>query len=55
MEFSNFILLFIAGYLVLRNPEKEPIAFRLIVVSVLLMIALFSLATHTALLPGVNY
>jgi hypothetical protein len=55
MELSNFLLIFVAGYLVLRKPEKERLAFRLLVVSVLLMIALFSIATHTALLPGVNY
>ena len=55
MEFLNFVLIFIAAYLLLRRPEKERFAFRLLVVSVLLMVALFSIATRTGLLPGINY
>ncbi|MGA2260292.1 MAG: hypothetical protein ABSH28_02520 [Acidobacteriota bacterium] len=55
MEFLNFVLLFVIAYLLLRKPEKERLAFRLLVVSVLLMFALFLIATRTAILPGVNY
>jgi hypothetical protein len=55
VEFLNFVLIFITAWLLLRKPEKERLAFRLLVVSVLLMVALFSLATRTGLLPGVNY
>ena len=55
MEFLNFVLMFIAAWLVLRRPQKERLAFGLLVVSVGLMIALFSIATRTSLLPGVNY
>ena len=55
MEFLNFVLLFIIAFLLLRKPEKERLAFRLLVVSVVLMIALFCIATRTGLLPGVNY
>lgn len=55
MEFLNFVLIFTAGYLVFRKPEKERLAFRLLVLSVLLMVGLFSMATRTGLLPGVNY
>lgn len=55
MEFLNLVLIFITGYLVFRRPEKERTAFRILVVSVLLMVFLFSMATRTALLPGVNY
>ncbi len=55
MEFLNFVLMFAAAFLLLRRPEKERLAFRLVVVSVLLMVALFTIATRTALLPGVNY
>ncbi len=55
MEFLNLVLIFITGCLVLRRPEKERVAFRILVISVLLMVFLFSLATRTALLPGVNY
>ncbi len=55
MEFLNLVIMFITAYLVLRKPQKERLAFRLLVVSVVLMVALFSFATRTALLPGVNY
>lgn len=55
MEFLNFVLMFVIAWLVFRKPEKERLAFRLLVVSVLLMVALFSIATRTSLLPGVNY
>ncbi len=55
MEFLNLVLIFVTAYLVFRKPEKERLAFRILVVSVLLMIFLFSMATRTALLPGVNY
>jgi hypothetical protein len=55
VEFLNFVLIFVAAYLLLRRPEKERLAFRLLVVSALLMVALFSIATRTGLLPGINY
>ena len=55
MEFLNFVLLFTAAYLLLRKPEKERLAFHLLVFSVSLMVALFLLATRTAILPGTNY
>jgi hypothetical protein len=55
VEFLNFVIIFVTAFLVFRRPAKERLAFRLLVVSVLLMMFLFSLATRTALLPGVNY
>ncbi len=55
MEFLNLVLIFITGYLVFRRPDRERLAFRILVLSVLLMVFLFSMATRTALLPGVNY
>ncbi len=55
MEFLNFVLLFVIAFLLLRKPEKERLAFRLLIVSVLLMTAMFLVATRTAILPGVNY
>jgi hypothetical protein len=55
LEFLNFCLIFIASFLLLRRPEKERLAFRLLMVSVFLMVALFIMATRTAILPGVNY
>jgi hypothetical protein len=55
VEFLNFVLIFVTAHLVFRKPEKERLAFRLLMLSVLLMIGLFSMATRTGLLPGVNY
>ena len=55
MEFLNFVLMFVIAWLVLRKPGRERLAFRLLIVSVALMVMIFSLATRTSLLPGVNY
>jgi hypothetical protein len=55
MEFLNLLVILLAGWLLLRHPEKERVASGLLVVSVALMVALFCLAAHTSLLPGVNY
>jgi len=55
MEFLNFTLIFCVAYLLLRKPEKERLAFRLLVISILIMITLFSVATRSSMLPGVNY
>jgi lipopolysaccharide export LptBFGC system permease protein LptF len=55
VEFLNFVLMFAAAWIVLRKPEKERLAFRLLMASVVIMVALFSLATRTTLLPSVNY
>jgi hypothetical protein len=55
VEFLKLVLIFITAFLVFRKPEKERLAFRFLIVSVLLMVFLFSMATRTALLPGLNY
>jgi len=55
VEFLNFVLMFVTAWLVFRRPDRERVAFRLLVASVLLMVVLFSIATRTSLLPGVNY
>jgi hypothetical protein len=55
MEFLNFVLLFATAGLLLRKPEKERLAFRLLIASIVLMVALFLIATRTGILPGVNY
>jgi hypothetical protein len=55
VEFLNFVLIFVIALILLRRPEKERLAFRLLVVSVLLMVSLFLVATRTGILPGVNY
>jgi hypothetical protein len=55
VEFLNFVLMFVAAWLIWRKPERERLAFRLLVIGVVFMMAVFSLATRTAFLPGVNY
>jgi hypothetical protein len=55
VEFLNFILIFAAGYLVVRRPERETLAFAIAVTSTLLMALLFLVGTRTSLLPGLNY
>jgi uncharacterized membrane protein YozB (DUF420 family) len=55
MEFLNLLLIVTAAVLVLRKPERERVAFRLLVASTLLMVFLFLMATRTGVLPGVNY
>lgn len=55
MEFLNFILIFTAGYLVLRRPERERLAFGILVTSCLVMAALFIIGARGSILPGLNY
>jgi heme A synthase len=55
MEFLNLCLIFITAWLMWRRPEKEHLARRLLIVSVVLMVLLFMLGTRTSLLPGLNY
>lgn len=55
MEFLNFALIFVTGWLVLRRPEKEGLAFRLLLTSVLLMVSLFFVGTRTSVLPPLNF
>jgi hypothetical protein len=55
MEFLNWIVIFIAAFLVFRRPERERLAFTLLIVSIVLMVYLFSVGTHTSLLPALNY
>lgn len=54
MEFLNFLIILTAGWLVWRRPEQERLAFALLVLSFLLMAAVFLIGTHTSLVPGVN-
>jgi heme A synthase len=54
MEFLNFLIILWAGWLIWRRPEKERLAFRLLLASCLLMALLFLIGTHTSLVPGVN-
>lgn len=54
MEFLNFLIILTAAWLVWRRPEKERLAFRLMVASCVLMALLFLIGTHGSLVPGVN-
>jgi hypothetical protein len=55
MEFLNLLLIFAAGYLVWRRPEREGLAFGLLVASVVLTAGLFLIGTRTSVLPPMNY
>jgi hypothetical protein len=55
MEFLNFVIVLVAGWLVLRRPEREGLAFGLLVTSAVLMAAVFFLGTRTSVLPPFNY
>ena len=54
MEFLNFVIILWIAWLVWRRPERERLAFRLLIVSCLLMALLFLIGTHTSFVPGVN-
>ena len=55
MEFLNFVLIVATGWLVLRRPERERLAFGLLVSSTLLMASLFLIGARGSILPGLNY
>jgi uncharacterized membrane protein len=54
MEFLTFVIILVAGWLVWRRPEREQLAFGLLVASCVLMVLLFLIGTHGSLVPGVN-
>jgi hypothetical protein len=54
MEFLNFLIILCAAWLVWRRPERERLAFRLLIASCVLTAVLFLIGTHTSLVPGVN-
>ncbi len=54
MEFLNFLIIVWAAWLIWRRPERERLAFGLLVTSFLLMALLFLIGTHTSVVPGVN-
>jgi heme A synthase len=54
MEFLNFLLILVAAWWVWRRPEREALAFRLVVASCVLTALLFLIGTHTSLIPGLN-
>jgi hypothetical protein len=54
MEFLNFVLIFTSGWLALKRPKQEKVAFGLLVACAILNAFLFFLGTRTSILPGVN-
>ncbi|MGD2071512.1 MAG: hypothetical protein PVI57_22790 [Gemmatimonadota bacterium] len=54
MEFLNFLIILWAAWLVWRRPERERLAFGLLLVSFVLMALLFLVGTHTSFVPRVN-
>lgn len=55
MEFLNFLVVLAAGWLIVRQPERERLAFGLLIGSAVLMAAVFFLGTRTSVLPPFNY
>jgi len=55
VELLVFVLMFASAWLVFRKPQRERLAFGLLVAGAVLMVVLFSVATRSGLLPGVNY
>ena len=55
VEFLNFLLIFAAGYLVFQKPDRERLAFTLLVVSMVIMAFVFFVGTRTSVLPPFNY
>ena len=54
MEFLNFLIILTVAALLWRRPEKERLAYGLLVASCLLMALLFLIGTHGSLVPGLN-
>jgi len=54
MEFLNFLLIVWAAWLVWRRPERERLAFRLLVIACVLMALCFFIGSHGSIVPGVN-
>ena len=55
MEFLNFVLIFTTGLLVLRRPDKEALAFRLLLFCAALTVFLFFVGSRGSVLPPFNY
>ena len=54
MEFLTFLIILFAAWLVWRRPEREKLAFRLLLVAWVIVATLFFIGTHTSVIPGVN-
>jgi hypothetical protein len=55
VEFLNFVLIFACGWLVLRRPARERLAFGLLVTCSLIMATLFLIGARGSILPGLNF
>ncbi len=54
MEFLNFVLILATVWLLWRRPERERLAFGLLVASCVLMALLFFVGARGSIMPGVN-
>ena len=54
MEFLNFLIILWAAWLLWRRPERERLAFLLLVIACLLVALGFFIGSHGSLVPGVN-
>lgn len=54
MEFLNYLLILGAAWLLWRRPERERLAFGVLVASAVLMAFLFLVGTRGSLVPGLN-
>jgi len=54
MEFLNFLLILWAAWLLWRRPQRERLAFGLLVTACVIMVVLFLIGTHGSWVPGVN-
>jgi hypothetical protein len=55
MEFLNFVLILTTAVLALRRPDRERLAFALLVASFLLTAFVFFVGTRGSILPALNY
>ena len=55
MEFANLLLIFVAAWLIWKRPEKENLAFRLLVICFLVTAFLYFVGTRTSILPRFNF
>ncbi len=54
MEFLNLLCIFAAGFIVWRRPERERLAFGLLLLSLALLFFGFFVGSRTSIVPGVN-
>ncbi len=54
MEFLTLLVILWAAWLLWRRPERERLAFTLLVIACLLMALGFFIGSHGSLVPGVN-